>query len=325
MRVVVPEPFWRRRAPLAFVVVVALLAAAGAVIWTTAGGPDSRANDTGQATQGMGSPSPIGAPSAEATTAGPEGATASGGPVGPSTGPTSAAPPPETGTRTPSIPGTQPAPLATEEFTGTATDAKWGIYRSTAANGSVFAASQVRVAGGELMVVGAGKNSTGKGNLSGGLCWCAATGNQTFGIWQVRARFDAGAGYGPTIGLWPQSEKSTDGWINLARLPGADRTTAHLDVVWNASGQRSYGRTVNDNFTGWHVYTIEWRATFVKMYVDDRLVYDSTASASPVVIPKVPMHLYIQQIPGPNGDVPAPTANTPNEVITRVDWVRIYR
>jgi hypothetical protein len=35
------------------------------------------------------------------------------------------------------------------------------------------------------------------------------------------------------------------------------------------------------------------------------------------------MHLYIQQDAGPLGGIPPPDADTPDQVFTRIDWVRV--
>jgi hypothetical protein len=37
------------------------------------------------------------------------------------------------------------------------------------------------------------------------------------------------------------------------------------------------------------------------------------------------MHLFMQQMVGPHDAVPAPNANTPDQVTMHIDWVRVYR
>src|SRR6266498_3982811 len=230
---------------------------------------------------------------------------------------------------TPSQPTTQALTSAAASAASSASPVpdrtRWGIYESTAPNGSSRSPSMVRVAGGELRIVGTGKNPTGAGNVSGGLCWCGTGGNRTYGKWQVRARFDAGAGYGPVIGLWPKSDDPHEGWISFADVPEAQRQTVHGYVAWPHDTRMSSERKLSGNFTGWHTYTVEWRATYVKMYVDTKLLYDSTAVGQPVVIPSTPMHLYMQQTAGPMDGIGPPDASTPNEVTMHVDWVRMYR
>lgn len=214
--------------------------------------------------------------------------------------------------------------VASDDFTGTAPEpSRWGIYHST---GSSWSPNMVRVADGTLRIVGVGRNPTGRGNVSGGLCWCGAGGDRLYGKWQVRARFDAGAGYGPIIGLWPQSDDQRDGSIIFPDARESDRHRLHAVVVWDHSGQRlSEGSTLAGDFATWHTYTVEWREAFVTVYVDDRPVYDSSSGPAGAVIPRVPMHLYLQQTVGPREGVSTPNASTPDEVTMYVDWVRIYR
>ena len=159
--------------------------------------------------------------------------------------------------------------VADDEFSGTAPDpAKWGVYQSTADNGSSWLRGQVRVGNGELQIVGAGRNPTGKGDVAGGLCWCGPGGDRLYGVWEVRARFEAGAGYGPIVGLYPQGDRTADGSLTFASLPEADRHTLHGYVLWPTGPT---ARATTGDFTTWHTYRVEWRSTFVKMYVDGRL------------------------------------------------------
>jgi len=37
------------------------------------------------------------------------------------------------------------------------------------------------------------------------------------------------------------------------------------------------------------------------------------------------MHLFIQVTVGPKDGVPAPVAGTPDQVVTHLDWARMYR
>jgi SARP family transcriptional regulator, regulator of embCAB operon len=209
-----------------------------------------------------------------------------------------------------------------DNFSGTTLDTdRWGVYSATASNGGILSPSAVRVTGGQLQIIGTGTNATGKGNVAGGLCWCGTGGDRLYGIWQVRARFDAGAGYGAIIGLWPNSDDaSTTGYISAVNMPGAARTSLYGQVVW--SGGADSGDVTGD-FTAWHTYTIEWRATFVRLSLDGKVYYDSTKSTAKPVIPHVPLHLYTQVAVGPSDDVPAPNASTPAHVIMHYDWVKM--
>jgi hypothetical protein len=219
---------------------------------------------------------------------------------------------------------TAAAPPDFDDFSGTAVNtAIWGVYHSTAKNGSSWTPDAVRVADGELRIVGTGRNPTGQGNVSGGLCWCGKGGNRLYGTWQVRAKFDPGTGYVPVIGLWPQTDHQVDGSMVVASPREADRHTLHGYVTWNTDHLVNYATKVSGDFTAWHTYTVEWRAGFVKMYVDDNVYFDSTTSPTPVVLPQVPMHLFIQQMIGPGDGMPGADASTPDQVVTHLDWARM--
>lgn len=207
-----------------------------------------------------------------------------------------------------------------DEFDGTALDDKWGIYASTSPNGSVWSRDAVTVRDGILRITGTGRNPTGSGNVAGGVCWCGAGGNRTSGVWTVRARFDAGAGYGPGLMLWPESDKASDGFATFAAFNEADRTSVRSLVMWGTAGEKAEARLTGD-FSQWHVYRVEWRPGSLRMFVDEQVLFDS-ASRPGMVVPTRPMHLVIQVMVGPKDGVPAANASTPDTVVTEVDWVR---
>jgi endo-1,3-1,4-beta-glycanase ExoK len=228
-------------------------------------------------------------------------------------------------TASPSVAPSAGTLLAADDFAATAVDTtRWDIYRATAPNKSTLSPSAVRVTNGELQIVGVGKDPTGQGNVSGGLCWCGTGGNQLYGKWQVRARFDPGSGYCPVIGLWPQSNRQSDGSITFAASNEADRHTLHAYLAWLTDHLVTSERKFAADLTGWHTYTVEWRAAFVKTYLDNKLIYDSTTTTDRLVIPRVPMHLFIQQAVGPVSGIAAAGPSTPDQVVTHIDWARIY-
>jgi len=209
---------------------------------------------------------------------------------------------PATGARTAT--GAGPAPTASagapaaaatlrDDFTGTALAAgRWGLYDSTDSNGGIKSPQQVRVSGGELQILGQGRNATGKGNRSGGLCWCGTGGDHVFGVWQVRAKFDAGPGYGQDIGLWPQSgDAAAEGHLSIAESDQAAKGSSWHAVI--APGGGSKGAGTPGNFAAWHVYTMEWRATFVRFAIDGTTVFDTRTDAPGLAIPHTAEHLIL--------------------------------
>src|SRR5262249_42468834 len=149
-----------------------------------------------------------------------------------------------------------------------------------------------------------------------------------YGMWQVRARFEAGLGYGQALILWPTSDNwPQEGELDFVETPKPDKKSAALTVHWGADNRIDY-RRIGGDFTPWHTYSGGWKPSGIQMLVDDRVYYDSTRSKTHPQVPDHPMHLAIQQEPGPldaPGWVPAPGAGTPDVVTLHVDWVRLYR
>jgi endo-1,3-1,4-beta-glycanase ExoK len=222
--------------------------------------------------------------------------------------------------------------IAEDNFDGsTLNPANWVPYNGNSTNDiSHWTPQALTVGGGELQIHTHGKNPTGAGNYSGAVAWCLGAGNQTYGLWMVRARFDAGAGYGPAILLWPQSNDwPKNGEIDLVESIQPSRDTALSSIHWGdtAPGHRESGALRGD-YTQWHVFAVDWEPTFVKISIDGTTVYDTRYSSLHPVIPSTPMHIVIQQEPGPYGGagwIGPPNSSTPNDVLVHVDWVRIYK
>lgn len=221
--------------------------------------------------------------------------------------------------------------VAVDDFTGTSLNTNnWAPYDENSSNGiSHWNPKELTVGGGELDVHSHGKDPTGASNYSGALAWSLGAGNQTYGEWAVRAKFDAGAGYGPAILLWPQSNNwPQDGEIDLVESVQPTRDTALSSIHWGDTppGYRESGKVYGD-FTQWHTYTVDWEPTYVVIAIDGTTVYDTRKSTAHPTIPSTPMHLVIQQEPGPFGGanwIVAPNSSTPDDVVVHVDWVRIY-
>jgi len=243
-------------------------------------------------------------------------------PPSPTRGTATAAPTPTAPTAT--VPGGDPDLIGFDDFSGTKPDSKWGLYEAVSPIGATWSPAMDQVRDGVLRIVGTGKNPTGQGNQSGGLCWCNQGGNRLYGRWEVRARFGAGAGYGQTVGLWPESNQAADGSVAFAESREPDKHTLHSYVVWSDGHLRNDEALSKGDYTTWHIYAVEWRATFVRVTVDGQVVYDSATSKQKVVIPSKPLHLYLQQAVGPHDSVRRPTRRPRPRYLT-VDWVKLYR
>jgi endo-1,3-1,4-beta-glycanase ExoK len=294
---------------------------------TRLGASPTATDSTAAGTTGPGSTTEPGDPDVASTTTGP-----------PTTGPAAVSGPAKPFTQASARPAyVEPTPAGSgvlidqDNFDGTRLDpARWQIYNADATNGiSRWTPDMVRVTGGELQITGTGRNPTGAGNVSGGVAWRYGQGEQTYGRWQVRARFDTGVGYGQAVLLWPKSENwPADGELDFVETPTATKRTANGTVHWGtSSAPQEDTKALAGDFSGWHIYTLDWQPSYVRMYVDNQLMYDSTKTDNPPVIPDTPMSLALQQEPGPFGDnwVPAPTSATPDQVVMHIDWVRLYR
>ncbi|AGZ41045.1 SARP family transcriptional regulator [Actinoplanes friuliensis DSM 7358] len=213
----------------------------------------------------------------------------------------------------------------TEDFSGTAlTPMQWAANQAERENGSSWSPGAVRVGGGEVQISGTGRNPTGAGNVGGAVCWCLDGGIvRTYGVWEVRARFDVGTGYAPALGLYSGVDEDTPGWgfMTMGRFDDGERRVMY-PVVRGAGAEPVDGSPVAGDFTDWNTFSIEWRADFVAISLNGVVVLDTRKLPGPVSIPTVPMFLYVQIIPGPEGPVPAPNQETPSRVAAHVDWAR---
>lgn len=205
--------------------------------------------------------------------------------------------------------------IANDEFTGPDLNlAKWDLYagRSTGGVGQHDPAN-ISVSAGTLKIVSRG-DSTGGMNMDGG---------RQFGRWEVRAKAQRGAGYSQVILLWPDSEVfPDDGEIDFMEIPNPAKDESHF-VLHSGPRNLQAATSVRGDFTQWHTYAVEWTDEEIIGFIDGEQIFRTTDRAG---FPPGPMHLAIQQDPGPFGDgwVPPRDETTPAEVTLEVDWVRVY-
>lgn len=111
----------------------------------------------------------------------------------------------------------------------------------------------------------------------------------TYGRIEVRAKLPASAGTWPAIWMLG-SNFTTVGWptcgeIDIMEQTGANKETTLGTLHWyntTANGNASYGETtaVADASSDFHLYTVEWSDTSIKIYLDDvnffQMANDST-------------------------------------------------
>jgi len=201
-----------------------------------------------------------------------------------------------------------------DDFDGSDLDPEaWGRYSGRGNAGIGWREPrQVTVAESQLRIVASG--------IVGGGLWNRR--DLRYGRWEVRARVDRGAGYGPAILLWPTSDNwPEEGEIDIAEIPRGDRRVSHFTVHWGADNrQRSHAS--HADFTDWHVFCCEWERDVVRYLLDGRPQWE--LRVPPEAVPRRPMHLALQLDVGAEGSWIGPRdAATPQTVGLYVDWVRI--
>lgn len=203
--------------------------------------------------------------------------------------------------------------VASDDFEGTSVDtSKWMVY-SGAGNAGVGtrSPSAVTVSNGELKI-------TGKGDVSGGM---AHKVSQTYGRWEVRAKIDKGAGYGPAMMLWPSGGGQGGGDIAFSEIPKGDRSQSVFTIHW---GGQQKGYNSKGDFSQWHTFTTEWEQGKVTYFIDGQQQLAWTSSDAQ--IPTNPLALVLQNDIGACGSwIGCRDASTPAEVVLHVDWIRVYK
>lgn len=190
-----------------------------------------------------------------------------------------------------------------DEFNGTGLSGNWGPYDGAGHDGNGRRTPDaIKVGGGVVTITG------DAGGNTGGMAW---NDNQTYGKWEMRAKFPKGGGlYHPVLLLWPQ-----DGWppeIDFAEtVSDADNVTFNLH--YGSSNEQEHGAKDLD-ITQWHNYAVEWVSGKVTGYIDGQPWFESSSSQS---VPSQPMHPVIQL------DNFGGTSMQPAQMM--VDYMRIYK
>jgi beta-glucanase (GH16 family) len=159
-----------------------------------------------------------------------------------------------------------------------------------------------------------GKWATGGVSSSPGL-------SQTYGKYEVRFRFDAGAGIAHAILLWP-TDNSWPPEIDFSEDNGSDRQTDYATLHYGTNNTM-IGRQVAVDLTQWHTLGVEWTPGHLVYTIDGQV----WATVADVNVPSTPMALDIQTQAwacGTSTWEQCPNATTPAHVNLYVDWVVAY-
>jgi beta-glucanase (GH16 family) len=220
--------------------------------------------------------------------------------------------PPAVAPATPSMDGWKL--VASDDFNGSSLSSAWGTYSGTGNEGvGVRSPAALSVKNGELDI-------TDQGNVGGGSAFDYSS---IYGRYVIRARDDAGTGYGPAILLWPDSESWPEGGeIDIAEMPEGARDISHFTVHYGSSNCQVAQETSGD-FTEWHRWTLDWMPDHISLWIDGKLQSTVTKAAA---IPHDSMHLAIQNDVGADGHwIPSRNSSTPSTVTLHVDSVQVYQ
>jgi len=144
----------------------------------------------------------------------------------------------------------------------------------------------------------------------------------------MRAKLPAGAGTWPAFWMLG-ADISTVGWpacgeIDIMEHKGSDpnRISAALHFPGNSGGNPVANTTLITNaITEFHVYKVEWSATSIQFYVDDKL-YHSMANRSNIPFNK---DFFILLNLAMGGGFGGPVDPAFTSAIYEIDYVRVYR
>jgi hypothetical protein len=214
-------------------------------------------------------------------------------------------------------------PMMRDDFNGGSVDTtKWSVYHSPTAKQFPRSRNSVRVADGELQLIGGVQDGL---DVSGGI---SNKINQTSGRWRARIKVDRGSGYSGVVLLWPKTDDwPTDGEVDIVEVTGGDRQGAIMVVHNGASDQRVLGRVKTD-FTQWVTVGVEWTRDHLAYYVGGENVFTVKAGNGPKGVNRIPstspMHMTLQFDKGCVQTLPCRTASTPAKVVMHVDWAEVY-
>jgi beta-glucanase (GH16 family) len=146
---------------------------------------------------------------------------------------------------------------------------------------------------------------------------------QSYGYWEICAKFPAGKGLWPAFWLIPQ-DRSWPPEIDVAEWFGSIESMHSgiasgnwPDVRWDSHWATSLAPT-----TGWHKYGVLWSPGRITFYTDGAPTYTITGAQ----VPTKPMYIVLNSGTWANADRGGPpdaTTKFPNSF--DVDYVRVYR
>lgn len=163
---------------------------------------------------------------------------------------------------------------------------------------------------------------------------------QTYGRWQIRAKFPDATVTGSHSALWlyPRDEAygswPKSGEIDIAefysRLPDRVLPVIHYNAQGRANRTTTNKKCMVANPSNFHVYTAEWTSTAIKIWIDGALCVDHTINARRPLTGAAPFDkpfvTYLTQSLGigQNRFRDRGRHQTPLPLRTEVDWVHVW-
>jgi hypothetical protein len=261
--------------------------------------------------------------------------------------------PPPNPTPTPTPPSGQPVgPGGTwrisfsDGFNGSALDSSkwnygfgWGSPYSSAFM-ECTSPTQVSVGGGLLTITpknapGNCGRSDGYGKYTSGAIQTKNKFSQQFGYFEVRMKGAQGSGFNSAF--W--GKRADESWppeIDVVEILGKNKryyhTVHHKSPYNNDKWDSGSNFAAFDPTAGFHTYGVEWSPTFIKWYVDGKLVkeFKDYTDGTPSVMKMINgqafywmLNLHIGINNWPDMGIPDSTTNWSSTM--QVDWVRIWK
>lgn len=221
-----------------------------------------------------------------------------------------------------SIPGTWSL-VFDDEFNNTTLDTnKWNVEGPRSPNNSqeqdCYAPSAVSVGSGALNIAILNTPCTVGGNTwpyTGGQLDSHGHFDTTYGYFEAHVYVP---GSGGKISNWPAWWLVGQSWPADGEIDQFEGYMGGAGWHYMNSSQQWQGSYQSQDYTGWHIYAVNWQANKVTYYYDGVQVGQITSGLTT----SLPLHLMLDNTTAPEGNVGGPQAIP---AIMKVDYVRVWK
>ncbi len=168
---------------------------------------------------------------------------------------------------------------------------------------------------------GGASSSVGGSPYTSGILTTQGNFSQTYGYFEMRAQFPAGAGFESDFWMLPANGPSTPE-LDAVELPSAWPTTTTFAIHSSDIGGNGVDggwANVADSSSGFHTYGVDWEPDKTTWYVDGKQVYQTNTPANL----NVPEYMILDLQAGAPGSWPGSPANGASGQLS-VDYIRAY-